>query len=156
MALTPPLSPWPFLYLPRVITVIRAAHKLFQAVRRKEKHSSQFPLTTLCVRLKNIMNSLNGYETHTHIYTLTHISNFCPCFDFFKNALHATTMSKKERSKGLTYKAQTMKTSKKTPGLDFLHCTHYTCMAGVYNICRHYRMTKKEAQLPNAGMEGLM
>lgn len=57
-------------------------------------------------------------------------------------------MSKKERSRGLIYKAvtQTMKTRKKTSGLDIMHCSHYTCMAGV---CR---MTKKEAQLPNPGM----
>lgn len=67
-------------------------------------------------------------------------------------------MSKKERSRGLTYKdvAQTMKISKKTPGLAFIHCIHYTCTAGVYNICKHYRMTKKEARLPHPGTQGLM
>lgn len=66
-------------------------------------------------------------------------------------------MSKKERSRGLIYKAvtQTMKISKKTPGLDFIHCTHYICMAGVYSMCKHHRMSKKEAWLPNPAMDGL-
>lgn len=64
---------------------------------------------------------------------------------------------KKKDQEVLTYKAvsQTTKISKKTPGLDFIHCIPYTCMAGVYNICKHYRMTKKEAWLPHPGTEGL-